>query len=246
MKKEKVKRSRGRPAGGGPAAADRRSKVKKLKADGFNNIQIAQILDINRNTVAKDLTYIAKETRKQAEEADSMQELGETLDRLQMYEEQAVQVLRNVDPGDIRTRLECIKTASNLRTTRINLAISSGLIPKIDRESDRDFVDEIARMTDAELDKRQKILLDKLGVSIPFSEETDAPIDKEKWEKKQQEMQDGLSFETGSESYNAPLPPEESLEEAEKYYGKKDLEIITGKRYDDSDSSNPSDVTDGE
>lgn len=228
---EKTPNKKGRPAGGKSVAIERRKRVAQMVSAGFTDSDIASIMHISRNTVAKDKKVTEEESRQRVSAIDRFSELGDALKTYKEIEEKALKDhMLAIAPDEVKTRNECLKLAMSARTERTRLAFEAGLIQKINVASDGVMlVEKIAGLTDEELKRREKEILENLGLvkkETP-SNVLDQTYDKT-WEKKIEKYHEGEKAESENDYFFPEIPKEEGIETAMQVFNKDEIKKITG------------------
>jgi hypothetical protein len=107
---------------------ERRMRVFKLKMQGLSHSAIASELSVNRKTIIRDADWLSEHLREAAVSAETFQEVGLGMARLQGIEEEAM--LNAMKTISAREKNAFLQTALSACRERLKLMLDSGVIAR--------------------------------------------------------------------------------------------------------------------
>lgn len=137
--------------------------VFRLEMRGMNQSAIAKVLQVNRNTIIRDVKWLREHTREIALNADKFAEVGDTMKFYEEVEREAMFQFHEVDSPHAKNNL--LMTAITAREKKMRLMMDAGIIDKAALDVNMS-VDWSKFTTDELLTKRKNLLsrLTEFGV----------------------------------------------------------------------------------
>ena len=152
-----------------PSAAetkDRRMEVFRLQMRGVSQAAMAKVLQVNRNTIIRDVRWLKDHVRELALDADKFGEVGNAMKFYEEIEREAMFQYHEVDAPHAKNNL--LMTAITAREKKVRLMADMGIIDKAPTDVNLNM--DWSKFTTEELiAKREEIIAKLRGAGLETS-----------------------------------------------------------------------------
>lgn len=137
---------------------ERRLEVFRMKMRGLSNSVIARELDVNRNTILRDVQWVREHQREAAVAADKHTEIGVAMAKLEEIEKDAMHQFS--ETGNPHAKNNFLLTAIAATEKRVKIMMESGIIDKASEKVD--LTVDFSKLTTEELIEERNKALERL------------------------------------------------------------------------------------